>query len=44
MATLEFPAVYLLRGTGGSPEGSVRLLEAELEKCGGRRSHLRQLV
>jgi hypothetical protein len=28
---MNFPAVYLLHGMGGSPEGSVRLLQIELE-------------
>ncbi len=41
MTVLNFPAVYLLHGTGGSPEGSVRLLQAELEKCGALQEYVR---
>ena len=44
MAILEFPAVYLLHGTGGSPEGSVRLLQAELAKCGAKQNYVRPLM
>jgi pimeloyl-ACP methyl ester carboxylesterase len=44
MAMSNFPAVYLLHGTGGSPEGSVRLLQRELEKCGTRQNYVRPLL
>jgi hypothetical protein len=39
-----FPAVYLLHGMGGSPEGSVRLLQIELEKCGTKQNYVRPLM
>jgi pimeloyl-ACP methyl ester carboxylesterase len=41
MQSMKFPAVYLVHGTGGSPEGSVRLLQAELEKFGAQHSYVR---
>jgi pimeloyl-ACP methyl ester carboxylesterase len=44
MPLVEFPAVYLLHGTGGSPEGSVRLLQIELEKCGAQQNYVRPLM
>jgi hypothetical protein len=44
MAVLNFPAVYLLHGRGGSPEGSVSLLQAELEKCGANFKYSRPLL
>jgi pimeloyl-ACP methyl ester carboxylesterase len=39
-----FPAVYLLHGMGGSPEGSVRLLQIELEKCEVKQNYVRPLM
>lgn len=41
MDTMELPAVCLLHGLGGSPNGSVFELERELEKLGQRRNYLR---
>jgi len=37
-------AVYLLHGTGGSPEGSVKHLEIELVKCGAQQNYVRPLL
>ena len=44
MNETRFPAVYLIHGLGGSPEGSVRLLEAELVKCGRQENFVRPLL
>jgi len=41
MAAPQFPAVYLLHGTGGSPDGSVRLLQIEIVKLGVRQNFIR---
>jgi hypothetical protein len=44
MTRSNFPAVYLLHGMGGSPEGSVSLLQIELEKCGAKQNYVRPLM
>jgi pimeloyl-ACP methyl ester carboxylesterase len=44
MTMLDFPAVYLLHGRGGSPQGSVSLLQAELEKCGAQQNYVGLLL
>lgn len=44
MTVLNFPSIYLLHGTAGSPEGSVLLLQAELDKCGATQNFVRPLM
>jgi predicted esterase YcpF (UPF0227 family) len=44
MPLMNFPAVCLLHGTGGSPDGSVMLLEAELIRCGQAQNYVRPLL
>ncbi len=44
MAMVYFPAVYLLHGRAGTPDGSVRLLQAELEECGANYNFVRPLL
>lgn len=41
---MRFPAVYLLHGRGGSPNGSVSQLEAELRKLGQAQNYIRPLM
>ena len=43
-SSMDFPAVYLLHGRGGSPDGSVKQLEIELVKCGARQNYMRPLM
>lgn len=40
----QFRAVYLVHGLGGSPDGSVRLLENALVESGERRNYVRPLM
>lgn len=44
MPLMNFPAVCLLHGTGGSPDGSVMLLESELIRCGQAQNYVRPLL
>jgi len=44
MPTGDFPAIYLLHGTGGSPDGSVKQLETELVSCGEKQNYVRPLM
>jgi len=44
MTRIECPAIYFLHGTGGSPNGSVMLLEAELIRCGPAQYYVRPLL
>jgi pimeloyl-ACP methyl ester carboxylesterase len=44
MVIPDFPAVYLLHGMGGSPDGSVKQLELELLMCGAKRNYVRPLL
>ncbi len=44
MAKLNFPVVYLLHGTGGSPDGSVKQLEAELRGCAPEQVYVRPIM
>ena len=41
---MEFPAIYLLHGRGGSPNGSVMQLETELRHCEPRQNYVRPLM
>jgi hypothetical protein len=41
---MEFSAVYLLHGTGGSPNGSVLQLETELRVCVPEQLYVRPLM
>lgn len=41
---MEFSAVYLLHGTGGSPNGSVLQLEIELRRCAPNQIYVRPLM
>jgi pimeloyl-ACP methyl ester carboxylesterase len=41
---MEISVVYLLHGAGGSPEGSVLQLEAELRKCAPNNTYRRPLL
>lgn len=41
---MEFSTVYLLHGTGGSPNGSVLQLETELRKCAPHQTYVRPLM
>src|SRR6266568_5170308 len=41
---MRFPAVYLLHGLGGSPNGSVSQLEAELRICEPEQNYVRPLM
>jgi hypothetical protein len=41
---MEFSAVYLLHGTGGSPNGSVLQLERELSRCAPNQIYVRPLM
>jgi hypothetical protein len=44
LATLDSPCVYLLHGTGGSPNGSVLQLEAEPRGCAPEQVYVRPLL
>jgi hypothetical protein len=44
MPLMKFPSVYLLHGTGGSPNGSVKQLENELVHCGANQNYVRPLM
>ena len=41
MIGMDFPAIYLLHGMGGSPNGSVKQLEAELLSMGQQLNYVR---
>ena len=41
---MTFPAIYLLHGKGGSPNGSVSQLEAELRVCEPEQNYIRPLM
>jgi predicted esterase YcpF (UPF0227 family) len=41
---VNFPAIYLLHGRGGSPNGSVMQLETELRGCEPKQNYLRPLM
>ena len=41
---MQFPAIYLLHGRGGSPNGSVSQLEAELRILEPNQSYIRPLM
>lgn len=41
---MEFSTVYLLHGTGGSPNGSVLQLELELRRCAPNQAYVRPLM
>lgn len=41
---MNFPAIYLLHGKGGSPNGSVSQLEAELSVCQPNQNYIRPLM
>jgi len=41
---VKFPAIYLLHGKGGSPNGSVSQLEAELRECEPDQNYFRPLM
>jgi hypothetical protein len=41
---MEFSAVYLVHGTGGSPNGSVLQLETELRVCAPEQLYVRPLM
>jgi pimeloyl-ACP methyl ester carboxylesterase len=44
MTRIDFPAVCLLHGLGGSPSGSVLQLEAELHGCAPEQIYVRPLM
>jgi pimeloyl-ACP methyl ester carboxylesterase len=44
MKRVDFPAVYLLHGTGGSPNGSVLQLETELRVCAPNQIYVRPFM
>jgi hypothetical protein len=41
---VKFPAIYLLHGLGGSPNGSVSQLEAEMRVCEPEQKFIRPLM
>ena len=41
---MQFPAIYLLHGRGGSPNGSVSQLEAELQTLQPNQNYIRPLM
>jgi predicted esterase YcpF (UPF0227 family) len=41
---MQFPAIYLLHGLGGSPSGSVSQLEAEMRVCEPEQKYVRPLM
>jgi predicted esterase YcpF (UPF0227 family) len=41
---MQFPAIYLLHGLGGSPNGSVSQLEAEMRVCEPEQNYVRPLM
>jgi predicted esterase YcpF (UPF0227 family) len=41
---VKFPAIYLLHGRGGSPNGSVTQLETELRDCEPEQNYFRPLM
>jgi hypothetical protein len=41
---VNFPAIYLLHGRGGSPNGSVMQLETELRGCEPEQNYFRPLM
>jgi hypothetical protein len=41
---MQFPAIYLLHGLGGSPNGSVSQLETEMRVCEPEQNYVRPLM